>query len=333
MYKTNIIMKKTLLLAGALFAFLLTSCEDNFPERTTSPDAATPPTATEFTALRTAAYNNLKQEFTADASQPSIGFTSEKGVEVTIYTSCLTKNGAPVTGEIDIEYVEIFDRGNMLVTNKTTMGIMPDGDLGLLISGGEFYINATQNGEQIDLNCGMQLQIPTSLTGGGDNDMTLWEGMITEEGNMVWDEIEQEGQQEGGVFVEGDNYYGFLNTFGWTNVDRFYNDPRPKTTIYVDVPEGFDNTNSAVYISYNEEGNALAMLDTYDPATGLFSEHYGQMPIGLECHIIFVSENDGMWTYAIQAVTITENGIITFTEAELDSISEADLIAAINALP
>ena len=71
-------MKKTFLLAGALFAILFSSCEDNFPQRITNPDAATPPTAAEFTAMRTAAYNNLKQEFTADASQPSIGFTSEK---------------------------------------------------------------------------------------------------------------------------------------------------------------------------------------------------------------------------------------------------------------
>jgi hypothetical protein len=64
--------------------------------------------------------------------------TSAKGVSITINGNALTKNGSPVTGPIDITYVEIFDKGSMLVTNKPTMGIMADGKHAMLKSGGEF---------------------------------------------------------------------------------------------------------------------------------------------------------------------------------------------------
>lgn len=64
-----------------------------------------------------------------------------------------------------------------------------------------------------------------------------------------------------------------------------------------------------------------------------FSEHYGQIPVGLNCHIIFATEDNGQWRYAIKAVTIAENAVYNFTLAETTLASEAQVIAAINALP
>jgi hypothetical protein len=340
-------MKRKILLLTALSVFsVFTACDYERPELLpvhnqpvdpevpVIPEEPEAPTAAEFNALHTAALESLKQQFTFDGAAGSVTFTSQKGVILTLNTSCLTKNGNSVTGEVQLEYVEVFNKGNMLTANKPTMGVMPNGDKALLISGGEFYINATQDGVQLTIGCGMQLKVPANLTGGTDAAMSLWYGMIDAEGNIVWDDAAADNpNQEVGVGAEGNNYYCYFNHFGWTNVDRFYSDPRPKTTIYVDVPEGYDDTNCAVYLAYVGETNALALLDTYDDATGLFSEHYGLIPIGLECYVIFVSEEDGEWTYAIKAVTIVEGQIITITDAELDSITEAELIAAIDALP
>jgi hypothetical protein len=167
--------------------------------------------------------------------------------------------------------------------------------------------------------------------------MTLWDGEVDANDNLTWDEQEG-GAGRGGVFLEGSGvsgvYYAFFNTFGWTNVDRFYSDPRPKTVILVDVPDGFDNANSAVYLSYDGEGNsALANLDTYDENTELFSEHYGQIPVGLEMHIIFASEDNGQWRYAIKGVTVAENDVYAFTLSETSVGTEQQMTDAINALP
>ncbi|MBJ6366690.1 hypothetical protein [Snuella sedimenti] len=325
----NIVSKHilgTLLLTACIF----TSCTKNDNDELTIR-----PTAEDFNELKEKALENLTQTFQFNAEDGGVTLTSEKGVNIYINGNCLTLNGNAVTGTVDIEFVELFEKGNMLTTNKPTMGILPNGDKALLISGGEFYVNATQNGATLETTCGFQMAIPADLTGGVDNDMVLWNGIIDEEGNLAWEEDKRDAAngQDGGVFAEGNQYYGFFQSFGWSNVDRFYNDPRPKTTILVGVPEGYDNTNSAVYLSYDGEETGLAKLDTYDAGTGLFSEHYGQIPIGLECHVIFATEDGNDWKYAIQAVTIEENGVITFTEGEMAIATEAQLTTIINGLP
>lgn len=212
---------------------------------------------------------------------------------------------------------------------------MPDGNKNLLISGGEFFIKATQGGQTLATTCSINLLVPTNLTGGLDNAMTLWFGNTEDAEDLVWREAKDGADGtggKGGVQGEGNNYYVTFGNFGWTNVDKFYSDPRPKTTILVDAPEGYDNDNCAIYLSYDGEGqNALAKLDTYT-AAGLFSEHYGQIPVGLACHIIFATEDNGQWRYAIKGVTIAANQTYSFTLAETTVGSEAQLVAAINAI-
>lgn len=323
-------MKTNFKTIGLLFlaAISLVSCNDN------DDNQPTPATAADFANVREAALEKITQEFTITAEDGTTTLTSENGVKITINGSCLTKDGNPVTGDVKIEYVELFDKGNMLVTNKPTMGIMPDGKRNLLISGGEFFIKATQNGAELATTCNITLLVPGSLTDGVDTGMTLWKGIIDDEGNLAWEDARKADGNggKGGVQGEGTNYYVSFGNFGWTNVDKFYSDPRPKTTILVDAPEGYDNNNCAIYLSYDGEGtNALAKLDTYT-AEGLFSEHYGQIPVGLACHIIFATEDNGNWRYAIKGVTIQANDVFTFTMAETTVGTEAQLIAAINAI-
>jgi hypothetical protein len=311
-----------------LATLTLISCEN---ERL---DSILFPSASDFMIIKENGLENSTQNFTETAGNGSITLTSAKGVTISINGNCLTKNGNLVTGVIDIEFIELFDKGSMLVTNKPTMGIMPSGDHSLLISGGEFFIKATQGGVELATTCNINLVVPASLTNGIDPEMVLWNGLINQEGELAWEQERDPAGENGkdGIFAEGNNYYVSFGNFGWTNVDKFYSDPRPKTTILVAVPNGYDNTNSAIYLSYDGEGqNALAKLDTYT-ATGLFSEHYGQIPIGLKCHVIFATEDNGQWRYAIKAVTVAANDIYTFTLAETKIGTEAQLIDEINAI-
>lgn len=318
---------------GLLFLAITTfvSCDHSDGDDIT----ITPPSAAAFTNIRTIALEGKTQKFTATAGAGTIALTSAKGVKININGNCLTKAGVPVTGAVSIEYIELFDKGSMLVTNKPTMGLMADGNKNLLISGGEFFIKATQGGQELATSCSINLLVPTALTGGLDNEMTLWFGNIDDAENPVWREANANADGtggKGGVQGEGNNYYVTFGNFGWTNVDKFYSDPRPKTTILVAAPEGYDNNNCAIYLSYDGEGqNALAKLDTYT-AAGLFSEHYGQIPVGLACHIIFATEESGQWRYAIKPVTITAGSTYTFTLAETTLGTEAQLVAAINAI-
>lgn len=322
-------IKKIGLLALATIVFA--SCTNN------DEPAQTPPSAAAFKGINEAGIKKNTQNFTATAGSGIITLTSAKGVVITLNGNALTKNGNPVTGAIDVTFIELFDKGNMLITNKPTMGVMPDGKKSLLKSGGEFFIKASQAGVDLATTGGIQLQVPANLTGTMDAGMTFWAGDTTDADNLAWVRPGTAGaaggQKDGNVGFNQNSYNVSFGNFGWTNVDKFYSDPRPKTTILAAVPTGYDNTNSAVYLSYDGEGqNALAKLDTYNPTTLQFSEHYGQIPIGLACHVIFATEDNGNWRYAIKAVTVGAGDVYTFTLSETTVVTEAQLVAAINAI-
>ncbi len=197
------------------------------------------------------------------------------------------------------------------------------------------------------LNTGFILTAPVNEEVGEIERMTMFRA-VTEDGldadfddEAVWVEEEVGGDEfminqtdDDPTGNGGLQYWSLSSQFGWSNIDRWYSDPRPKTTIHVDVPEGFDDTNCAVYLSYDNEPTALANFDTYDASTELFSEHYGLIPIGLEVHVILVTEFEGQWSYAIQAETIVDGQLTSFPSAE--DLIETDmegLSAVINGLP
>ena len=74
-------------------------------------------------------------------------------------------------------------------------------------------------------------------------------------------------------------------------------------------------------------------FDSFMTSTQRFAEHYGQITIGLTCHAIFVTEDNGQWRYAIKAFTVQANDVYNFTLAETVLKNQAQLEAAINALP
>lgn len=309
---------------------LVSSCKKDNEKAT---EHVTPPKAEQFAQLRDSAMKKRTQHFRVTVDS-DISFTSDKGVTVRLYQNALKINGEPVTGDIDVEFIEIFDSGDMLATNKRTMGRNDDGDLLMLISGGAFYINAKQNGVALDPETPVNVVVPGELTGGADTDMLLWDGEIEEDGDLVWEVAKDgEGNNRNKVGVEGTNYYATFAQFGWTNIDKFYNDPREKTVLWVKAPEGFDNKNSAIYLKYKGEPNALASLDVYDTDQKMFSEHYGQIPVGIECHLIFASESDDNWRVAVKSVTIEKDKIYTFNISETTVKSESAMVSMINALP
>lgn len=315
----------------ALAAIIFASCTNN------EEIAPMPPSASAFKGITENGLKKNTQNFSATAGTGVITLTSAKGVIIKLDGNALTKNGNPVTGAIDITFVELFDKGNMLISNKPTMGVMPDGKKSLLKSGGEFFIKAAQGGVDLVSTGSIQLQVPANLTGTIDTGMLFWAGDTIDAENLAWvnprNAAGTGGQKDGNVGFGQNSYNVTFGNFGWTNVDKFYSDPRPRTTVLAAVPTGYDNTNSAIYLSYDGEGqNALAKLDTYNPITKQFSEHYGQIPIGLKMHVIFATEDNGNWRYAIKAVTVAANDVYTFTLGETTVVTEAQMVAAINAI-
>ena len=349
-------MKPTLLCTAALAALLIIGCSKD--ENSTADDTGFQPKANEngLADLQAMANENLTQRFrfTAGREQENVRMETESGVVISVNPSRLTVRGRAYTGPVNVEYIELFDTGAMVAANKTTMattgegGNNPDEQALLpLASGGEFYVNmTTAEGQNIDDGTPYTLEVPTELTGGDDEDMTGWKGEEnddngnggdgdeTDEDDVTWEEETDGGGQPDDVPVVDNKYIFELLSFGWGNIDKLMAIPGPRTTIYIDVPAGYDNTNSKVYLAYTTPQPTVAPMDTYDAATELFSEHYGQVPIGLQAHVIFVADGGGgQWIYAAKPVTIAANGLVTVDATDLITTTQASLITALNGLP
>lgn len=315
-------MKKSVLF---ILAFLISVC---FLPACRKPQKDTPGTSAQFTQAKADALSALKQHFQFNAEQ-GCSLVSAKGVVIEIAPGSLQGvTQMPILGMVDLDFIEIFDRGDMLSTGITTYGHQGNG-MKALISGGEFYIEVSQNGQQLYATC--RLRVPGALTGGMDTDMEVFTGIFNEQEPEVngWTLAETDSS----LTFESDHYNLLCNTFGWTNIDRFYSDPRPKTTLKAKAPDGYDFENSAMYLTYDGEPHLLAPLDTYVTSEKYFSEHYGQIPIGLACHLIFVTSDGEIWKYAIHPLTITDGFIASFDTDELITADKEQLKQAINALP
>ena len=317
-------MKTNFTKLGLLFFAIigLSSCitEVDLPD---SVAQVPPPTPAEFNALEETALENMTQNFNLNVSDGYTTFVTVKGTMISIDPSCLRKNGNAVTGAFTMEVVEIFDRGSMLVANKPTTATVAGGERKLLISGGEFSVKAFQDGVELETNCGYQIQVPTSLSGGDDYDMAPFTGTINAQGELVWAVAQQEFwiSNNQGPTGGGESYYSaFIESFGWFNCDKFANFTGPMTEISVLLPQGYNNENSSVFIGISGEPNTLGYL-------------YGQFPVGLNCYIIFVTEEDGLWSYGIKTIASLPNGAsYSFDASELQTGTMAEVVDAINAL-
>jgi len=287
---------------------------------------------------------NALQEFTLDASAGGT-ITGEQGTKVFFPANAFGNNGSPVTGNVTVELIEIYDKASMLLQNKSTLGMKANGDKEALKSAGEFFINAKQGANELDLlemaevssrpvdfadlDGGMKIFRggPDQDCDGIDNDCD-WVEADEDENGVTDDAKIRDGQGTAGEFA---TYNYDIGSFGWTNLDRWYSYTGAKTEIYIDVPAEYNQDNCAVYLSYDGEPTALARMDVYDTNLEMFTEHYGLIPVGLEVHIIMVSEIEGQLHYAIQGTTIVDGHIEVISG--LTPISQPALESLINGLP
>lgn len=317
-------MKKiTLIAVTAGLSILMTACKKDPDPATANANGA------QLTSFFNENVSDETQHFTVNAGTGAF-IQGTHGTTVTIYGGMLLDaSNNPVTGNVDVELVEIYDRASMVLLNKPTMGILGNGDKSALISKGEYYLKVSQNGIALNANNAVIVHVPTANIVGQNLGMSLFDGTF-DNGNLAWEVVQDSVDIVQDSAQGGSSYVILENQWGWTNVDRFYSDPRPKTVLKAKLPTGYDNTNCEVYLAYDGEPGILASLDTYT-TDGFFSEHYGLIPIGLEVHFIAVTMIDNQLHYAIQAATITDGHIEyinTFTP-----ISQSDLAALINALP
>ncbi len=272
-------MKKMKILVIAMLGVTLATVSCKKDEPTTDPTVN--PSAQALGAFFSGNTANEVQQFTIDATTPG-SISGSKGTVINFSGSSFeTQSGTVVTGNVDIELIEIFSKADMIKLNKPTMANHPNGGLAPLISGGEFKITASQNGEELNLRDGFNYFVTVPAANGVDPNMEIFYG-TDDSDTVVWNQADSSV-----IWGQGNQYSAYFDSLNWINLDYFMNQTGPQTTVQVEVPQGFNNQNCALFISFDGL-NSLAML--YNASGNVFTSAPSYtLPVGMDVHFVALS--------------------------------------------
>ncbi|MNK27358.1 hypothetical protein D3C87_457120 [compost metagenome] len=266
--------------------------------------------------------NDAKQTFTINAGTMST-VTGSKGTVLTFQpNSFVTLSGGAVTGNVQIELVEIYSKKDMILMNKQTMGVTGNG-LSMLTSGGEFSIVAKQNGQTLKLAPGMSYQLDAPAPNGTSSQMTLFYGSETND-QLTWNQADSVS-----IDITQNGYSVFCDSLNWVNLDYFMSMPGPQTKIKVQVPSGIVTADTRVFVSVDGT-NAVGGI--YQIESGMFtSGDYYKLPIGMNVRFIVINLSNNTIQAAVIPATITDNHVEVVSS--LTTYSTSQLADLLNNLP
>ena len=259
------------------------------------------------------------QSFTLDAASYQ-NITGEKGTKLMFWpNSFVTENDMPVTGSVELCLKEIYDKADMILSNKPTMA-----NDGILVSSGEIFISATQNGQKLKLAGGKYISADF-VTDNGSEPMQLFSGIENVDGDVVWilnDTTDAETCYDSLQIAL--SYCIDLPEMNWSNCDYYYSDPRPLTDVEFEVPVNHNDTNTAIFIVPDNENIVIGLTEFYGNIFSAASSY--ELPIGLTVTVVGIAEVNGQLYSSFTPTTITSNHfeVVSFT-ATTESQFLADL--------
>lgn len=255
------------------------------------------------------------QKFNGTAGA-AFSITGTKGMKFDFPANAfLDASGNPITGNVVVSLKEVLSKRDIVLSGKVTQS---NGQL--LISGGEFQILASQNGQALKLNpaVAVAVKVPTTFNN-APMDLFVWAPTAASDSTWVLD-------QKARVASSADFYQFSLPNFGWINCDYFYNNPNPKTTI----------TASPVYAGASpsiKDQRAYMVFDDIKSVAGLpfqlsinkHQSYLNSMPIGLKGKLVIISTdvNDviyfGQTSFTVSANLHLNVNVAPATATEIDA--------------
>lgn len=251
-------------------------------------------------------------------------FTTPQGTVVTIPPNAfVTQASVPVTGDVTIEFKDIYKKSDMLLSNVTT-----DSYYGPLSSCGEFYMKASFNNSAVLLASGKKIEVtqPNNLTY-IDTLGVMGPYIATPSDTMVWIPSNNDS-----VFYTPTAYIYNLYQFnspiesgGWFNGDSPYPFLSCSQTMLTLIPSNnLDPYHIQVFL----------MFTNYSSATHL--HYYGSSfiyyyaPIGLQCTMVAFGIKDGKLYSSFVPITIGTNQTYNFTLSETTTAEFKTQLEALN---
>jgi hypothetical protein len=261
------------------------------------------------------------EHFILDAGVKNV-FRTQKGTLITIQENAL-KNDTTVAGLVDLEFLEFYNKGSMILTDRPTQTRSGN----LLESDGVFYINFTQDSQQLELYGNKPITVQFQ-NANPDPAMLLFGGGDFPGGNFRWWDIGfpiiSPGTWQDTLIpppppaVTG--YIFNTTNLTWLNCDVPLYIPAPLLTkVCVQLPPQFVNLNARVYIVFKNRNSIMNLWG--DP--GLLSFCAEKVPLGEE--VVFVAigvQGTERYFFKQQQVAITAGMNIELTPVEtpLDDI-------------
>ena len=292
-----------------IFLIFLLGCVDDFERFTPYPPEGD--IESFYTKVQT-----LSEIYSVDAEQGGNIITDHRTILTIPASAFMYPDGAIATGAVEIDFLEIYDKGLMIMYNKPTVS-----NGRLLESDGVFNISATQNGQNLLIRKGydLRLRVPNEEP---NNAMQLFYGgeeNIENVDGFNWTPVNRDGSTANTIGINEwawqdslDNWFDFgyeffTDSLTWINIDVFKDIPEDqKTDVCVELPEIYTNTNTVTFMVFRDFDSVVSLYG--DSESKLFCEPYGLTPIGFNVTFVVISsQGDDTYHFGIADATIVKD--------------------------
>ena len=266
----------------------------------------------------------LENTVTIDNQKENIIYTDNLVVIRIPENAFADADGNIVEGQVEFTYLDIVDQGIIMLYHVPTIS---SGDL--IESAGVFKLNAQKNGQTLQLDKRINIQLPNENP---VNDMQLFYGDRVGLDEFNWDVLPETEIGWEQIILSEWNLPDSLGSFGfgyeflvdeltWINCDRFIDlSEDEKTSVCVSLPEEYTNTNTIAFVVFNDINSVLGLYG--DPQKMLFCEPNNACPIGYGVTFVAISErSDGTYRFGIKE-TVLENNHEESIEPEEKTLQE-----------
>ncbi len=258
--------------------------------------------------------------------------TADQGGTIIIpEQSLFNSDGTIIDGEVEVSLLEMFTPGEIVACQLSTNTRNATGNIEPTLSEGLLFFDIRFNGQPVVIQGEIQIFIPeennaqeqlffNSPSCSDIDCMVTWENT----GIAFPSEIEDAN----GDVTRG--YSAITSQTGWYHIGQFNPSQNERTIVYNVPPSGFDNTNSNVFLSYDNDKIAVSLFEQYDINLGVFSEVYNEIPLETQGLLIFVSRQDGAYLLDTSQISVTQDAIGATTST--NGTTEDQLVTVINSL-
>jgi hypothetical protein len=248
-------------------------------------------------------------------------FTSPQGTQVTIPANAFVTNGStPVTGNLIIQFKDIYKKSDMLLSNMPTQTAT-----GPLKSGGEFFIKVLANDIAVTLANGKNIQVQQPFMGQvKDTAMAPFvlaapTGSIN--ANPVWVNNPQDSNT---VAVDPDSIvdsyvfslYQYNNSESsgtWCNSDNSsYFAAYSQTNLTINSNIDITGYDISVFLVFTDINSMVHVYHNYAETVNANDFPYNYAPVGLKCTVVAIAEKSGNVYSSFTPITISANQTVNF---------------------